>query len=208
VVVSWNGTFELVDLEWDLDGTFASLVGSLADSSLNEHTITGLTAATAYHFRLLPKTTAYGGTTSEVISATTQSTPTISSFTTSLIKPTSVVVSWAGTDYSVVDVKWGLTDGSRRTPERRRISVTYRATPQRGLAVDPVLFRDNAEESVGYGSGTFSGDAVGSTATTTYDPSVAAIDASAVDISVLVGGRELTELWMSCITRRDFHGVV
>jgi hypothetical protein len=63
----------LVDLEWDLDGTFASLVGSLADSSLNEHTITGLTAATAYYFRLLPKTTAYGGTTSE-ISATTQST--------------------------------------------------------------------------------------------------------------------------------------
>jgi hypothetical protein len=33
--------------------------------------------------------------------------PTISSFTTSLIKPTSVVVGWAGTDYSVVDVKWG-----------------------------------------------------------------------------------------------------
>jgi hypothetical protein len=32
VVVSWNGTFELVDLEWDLDGTFASLVGSLAVS--------------------------------------------------------------------------------------------------------------------------------------------------------------------------------
>jgi hypothetical protein len=31
--------------------------------------------------------------------------PTISSFTTSLIKPTSVVVGWAGTDYSVVDVK-------------------------------------------------------------------------------------------------------
>jgi hypothetical protein len=99
----------------------------------------------------------------------------------------------------------GLTDGfttnAGAATDISNVS-SYTAT---GLAVDPVLFRDNAEESVGYGSGTFSGDAVGSTATTTYDPSVAAIDASAVDISsVLVGGRELTELWMSCITRRGF----
>jgi hypothetical protein len=80
----------LVDLEWDLDGTFASLVGSLADSS--QTTITGLTAATAYYFRLLPKTVwrnneqGYFGNHAEH--------PTISSFTTSLIKPTSVVVGW------------------------------------------------------------------------------------------------------------------
>jgi hypothetical protein len=92
----------------------------------------------------------------------------------------------------------GLTDGfttnAGAATDISNVS-SYTAT---GLSVDPVLFRDNAEESVGYGSGTFS-DAVGSTATTTYDPSVAAIDASAVDISsVLVGGRELTELWMSC----------
>jgi hypothetical protein len=82
----------------------------------------------------------------------------------------------------------GLTDGFTTNARRRRISVTYRATPQRGLAVDPVLFRDNAEESVGYGSGTFSGDAVGSTATTTYDPSVAAIDAKCGGYFVGAGG--------------------
>jgi hypothetical protein len=81
----------------------------------------------------------------------------------------------------------GLTDGfttnAGAATDISNVS-SYTAT---GLSVDPVLFRDNAEESVGYGSGTFS-DAVGSTATTTYDPSVAAIDASAVDISsVLVG---------------------
>jgi hypothetical protein len=78
----------------------------------------------------------------------------------------------------------GFTTNAGAATDISNVS-SYTAT---GLAVDPVLFRDNAEESVGYGSGTFSGDAVGSTATTTYDPSVAAIDASAVDISsVLVG---------------------
>jgi hypothetical protein len=99
-----------------------------------------------------------------------------------------------GVDRRVHDERQAATDISNVS--------SYTAT---GLAVDPVLFRDNAEESVGYGSGTFSGDAVGSTATTTYDPSVAAIDAGRwIFRRCWWGGRELTELWMSCITRQGF----
>jgi hypothetical protein len=87
-------------------GRDVRLVGGKFSRLVSKHTITGLTAATAYYFRLLPKTTAYGGTTSGLFRQPRRTT-TISSFTTSLIKPTSVVVGWAGTDYSVVDVKWG-----------------------------------------------------------------------------------------------------
>jgi hypothetical protein len=73
VVVSWNGTFELVDLEWDLDGTFASLVGSLADSSLNEHTIT-VNRRDRILFQVITEDNRVWRNNEQVISATTQST--------------------------------------------------------------------------------------------------------------------------------------
>jgi hypothetical protein len=78
----------------------------------------------------------------------------------------------------VVDVKWGV---DRRVHDERRSATdisnvsSYTAT---GLSQSTLYYFVITPESVGYGSGTFSGDAVGSTATTTYDPSVAAIDAS------------------------------
>jgi hypothetical protein len=80
----------------------------------------------------------------------------------------------------------GLTDGFTTNARRRRISVTYRATPQRGLAVDPVLFRDNAEESVGYGAERLA--ATRSVRTATYMTSVAAIDARCGGYFVGAGG--------------------
>jgi hypothetical protein len=57
----------------------------------------------------------------------------------------------------------GLTDGFTTNAGAATDISNVSSYTARGLAVDPVLFRDNAEESVGYGSGTFSGDAVGST---------------------------------------------
>lgn len=189
VIVAWDGSFAMVDLLWDLSGTFTSLVGSSTDVSLNQYTITGLSASTKYHVKITPKAATYSGTSNMDTSAITLYTPVVSSLTTSQIKPTSVAINWTGTAYSAVDIKWGLTDGfTTNVGSATDISNVLSYTVS-GLSPSTMYyFTLTPKGTLGYGNGFYNGTKSSSSASTTYDPSITAITVSTVDNSaVLVG---------------------
>lgn len=189
VVVAWDGSFATVDILWDLSGTFTSLVGSSTDVSLNQYTITGLSASTKYHVKITPKAATYSGTPNTDTSATTLYTPVVSSLTTSQIKPTTITVNWTGTAYSAVDIKWGLTNGfTTNVGSATDISNVLSYTVS-GLSPSTVYyFVLTPKETRASGGGFYNGTISSSSASTIYDPSITVITVSTVDNSaVLVG---------------------
>lgn len=109
VLISWDGSFTSVNVQWSsTDSSLSMIDGSINNIIGSSTIIRGLTGATIYYYRILPKLFKMINTDTSINSITTYYEPKITSFTATTLDISSINLEFDGS-YSSVDIYRNLT---------------------------------------------------------------------------------------------------